>query len=344
VVDDALYMTTADKASGTQAVLAVGRDGKALWRRVVHRGGVPQENHRKNTEASPTMAFDGQSLFASFYNSDAIQLTKLTTAGEIIWQRRVGRYTPDRYKYGYAASPLLYQDSVIVVGDYDGPAFLTALDRRDGRARWSVKRPGTTSFSSPVVARVAGRDQLLLSGGEMVAAYDPSSGEMLWKVDGATTMATCGTMVWDEERVFASGGYPESETVCVKADGSCEILWSNRTKCYEQSMLAHQGYIYAVADSGVAYCWRATDGETMWQKRLGGKYSSSPLLVGDTVLVFNESGEGFAFAATPESFQSRGEHKLADEVFASPVVVDDTLYLRVANQTDRRQESLLAIR
>lgn len=345
VVGDSIYLTTADKTAGTQSVLAITRGGKGKWGQTIHHRGLPRENHPKNTEASPTLAFDGQALFASFYNATGIQLTKLTTAGKILWQREAGKYSPNQYKYGYAASPLLHGDSVIINADYDGAAFLTAMDRKTGRTIWKVNRPGKISFSSPIIANVAGRDQLLLSGGEMVAAYDPEDGKMLWKAPGATTMATCGTMVWDGDLVFASGGYPESETVCIAADGSGKVLWSNRTKCYEQSMIAKDGYIYAVADSGVAFCWRGSDGKTMWQQRLGGKYSSSPLLVKDTIIVFNESGNGFAFAADPSRFQRLGQTKIADEVFASPVVVGDTMYLRVAtNQSGRRQEKLLAMR
>lgn len=344
VTGGSIYLTTADKSAGTQSVLAISQDGKGRWGRVVHTGGIPRENHPNNTEASSTLAFDGESLFACFYNSDGIQLTKLSTDGEILWQKEASRYAPKQYKYGYAASPLVYQDLIIVNADFDGAAFLTALDRQSGKAVWKTPRPGKISFSSPIVANIAGRDQLLLSGGEMVASYDPASGQLLWKVDGATTMATCGTMVWDGDRVFASGGYPESETVCIEADGSGKVVWSNRTKCYEQSMIARDGFLYAVADSGVAYCWRCGDGNTMWRQRIGGRYSSSPLLIGDTIVVFSEDGNGFAFAANPQGFQSPGQTKIADEVFSSPIIVGDTIYLRVAYKSGKRQEKLLALR
>ncbi|MCA9138971.1 MAG: PQQ-like beta-propeller repeat protein, partial [Planctomycetales bacterium] len=316
VVGDSIFLTTADKAAGTQSVLAIGREGKGLWGKVIHSGGIPTENHPNNTEASPTLAYDGEALFASFYNSDRIQLTKLTIDGNILWQKEAGRYSPNQYKYGYAASPLIYRNLVIVNADFDGAAFLAALNRESGEIVWKVARPGKISFSSPIVANLAGRDQLLLSGGEMVAAYDPSNGNILWKVDGATTMATCGTMVWDGDLVFASGGYPESETVCIKADGSGKLLWSNRTKCYEQSMVARDGFLYAVADSGVAYCWRGSDGNTMWRQRIGGQFSSSPLLIGDTIVVFSEDGNGFAFAASPQGFKGLGQAKIADEVLS----------------------------
>lgn len=344
VVGDGIYMATADKAKGTQSVLKVTRDGKPVWMVPVHRGGIPAENHPKNTEASCTVAFDGEALLASFYNQNAIQLSRLTLDGKIVWQKEIGAYRPNTYKYGYAASPLIYRDSVVIIGDYDGPGFMASHNARTGKLNWKIKRPGKLSFSSPIVANITGRDQLLVSGNEMVASYDPSTGDQLWKTAGATTMATCGTMVWDNQTVFASGGYPKAGTFAISADGSGRVLWSNPTKCYEQSMLAHDGNIYAVSDSGVAYCWDAADGTERWKKRLGGNYSSSPILVDDTIHVFNENGDGFAFAANPSRFDGRGRSRVGDEVFASPVVVDSTMYLRVARNQGGRKESLLAIR
>ena len=343
VAGNHVYLTTADKQAGTQSVVAIDRSGKLAWVQEVHRGGIPAENHPKNTEASPSLAYDGDCLLSCFYNANAIRLTRITTAGKIVWQQEVGRYHPNQYKYGYAASPCVYGNLVIIAGDYDDRrAFLAAHDRISGERVWKIARPGSTTFSSPIITNIGGKDLLLLSGCDMVAAYDPLAGRVLWKAPGATTMATCGTMVWDGDMVFASGGYPKAETVGINAI-SGQPVWSNRVKCYEQSLLAKDGYLYGVADSGVAYCWKCSDGRTMWKQRLGGKYSSSPLLVGDTIHVFNESGRGFSFVATPDRFEQLGDNQLADEVFASPVVVNDTMFLRVARHADRRRESLLML-
>lgn len=345
VTDDAIYLTTADTKAGTQSLLAFERrNGKALWNQTVHRGGLPKENHRKNTEASSTVAFDGQRVIATFYNSDALWVSAYAPDGKLVWQKSMGRYYPDRFKYGYAASPAIYNDTAVIIGEFDGPAFMTAIALETGEAVWRIERPNSTSFSSPIVANVGGRDQLLVSGQSHVTSYNPASGELLWSAPG-TAMATCGTVVWDKQNVYASGGFPQSQTVAVRADGSNQVVWQNGQKCYEQSMLCHDGHVYAVTDQGVAYCWRCTDGEVMWRERLGGNYSSSPILVGNTIHVFNEACEAFAFEANPRMFFSRGRGKLGDEAFATPSVVGNTMYMRIArNEGTTRQEYLLAIR
>ncbi len=344
VVGDQVCLTTADKSVGTQSVLAFDREtGAARWTRLVHQGGLATQNHPKNTEASSTLATDGQHLFAVFYNSASLRLTAIDLSGKIVWEENLGHYNPQLFKYGYAASPALYKDLIIVVGDYDGQAFLTARNRMTGKEVWRTARPVTISFSSPIIANTGGRDQLLLSGGNAVISYDPHTGEVLWQSE-ATSMATCGTMVWNNELVFASGGYPKSETACIRSNGSGEVVWTNNQKCYEQSMLYHDGYLYAVTDAGVAYCWKAETGETMWRERLGGAYSSSPLLVGELIYVFNEAGQGFVFRASPKKYESISQSKIADDVFPTPVVVNNKMFMRLAKQVaNSRQEYLVAI-
>ena len=60
--------------------------------------------------------------------------------------------------------------------------------------------------------------------------------------------ATCGTLIWNEDLVFGSGGYPNKETAAVRRDGSAEVVWRKQRKCYEQSMLVYEGFVYAVTD------------------------------------------------------------------------------------------------
>lgn len=245
VVGNRVFLTTATIAEQIHEVLAFDRTtGKPLWRKEVNRGGFPAKNHPKNTEATATLACDGERLFAVFYHHDNVVAVTLNFDGEVVWEKEVCRFRPKTYEYGYAPSPVLYQNTVLIAAEYDGESFITALDRQSGDRVWQAPRPTMITFSTPMIAHVAGKDQLLISGAQKVSASDPATGKPLWSVDG-TTFATCGTMVWDGEIVFASGGYPKAETLAVKADGSGEVLWRNNQKCYEQSMLARDGYLYA---------------------------------------------------------------------------------------------------
>ncbi|RMF44858.1 MAG: dehydrogenase [Planctomycetota bacterium] len=344
VFDQRIFLATADEANPSQSVLAFSiNDGHLLWTAPISRGGFPENNHPKNTEASPTLASDGDHLFAVFFHHRAIHLTALDFDGRAVWERTLGAFHPQKYEYGYAPSPVLYRNLVIVAAEHDGPSWIVALDRRTGREVWRTERPPNITFSTPVVAHVAGRDQLLISGSNHVASYHPANGRLLWQVTG-TTAATCGTMVWEGDVVFASGGYPKAETIAVRADGSGQVVWKNNQKCYEQSMIVVGGYLYALTDKGVMYCWRTADGAEMWRQRLAGPVSSSPVYASGHIYWGNEAGTVFVIRPSAERCELVAENRLGTELFASPAVSGDRLIYRFATgHGSQRIETLICI-
>ena len=345
IVGNRIYMATADERQQVQSVVAFDRgSGKQVWQSAVHTGQFPRKIHNKNTHATSTVACDGERLFVVFFNNQSIQMTALDLKGKQLWQQTIGAYDPKAYQYGYAASPTIYKDLVLISADVDRPGGVIAgLNRESGKVEWKIRRQAKLSWSSPIVANISGRDQLLISGCDKVTSFDPGNGRELWSV-AATTMATCGTMVWEGDLVFASGGYPKAETVCIRADGSGRIVWKNRQKCYEQSLLAHDGYLYAVTDDGIAYCWKGSDGSEMWKSRLRGPVSASPILAGGNIYASNERGTTYVFKANPRKFELVAQNQLGSVSFATPTICDGRMYLRVADGgRGARKETLYCI-
>ena len=156
VVGDRVFLATADEAREIQSVVAFNRsNGELLWNEPISQGGFPAKNHPKNTEATPTIACDGERLFASFFHHQAIHVAALDLDGKIIWKKSAGAFIPKRYEYGYAPSPLVYRGTVIISAEYDDESFLVALQRETGREVWRTPRPPNPSYSSPVVAHVS---------------------------------------------------------------------------------------------------------------------------------------------------------------------------------------------
>ncbi len=340
VVGDRIYLTTADEAAKVHSILIFDRaSGKQLKKVDVNTGAFPARNHPKNTEATPSIACDGERIYAAFYHHDAVEAVALDLDGKVLWKQKVGAFRPTKYEYGYAPSPLLYGQTVIIAGEYDGPSFIKALDRATGKEVWSISRPNNITFSTPVIAHVGGKDQMLISGAEKVASYNPATGKLLWETAG-TTFATCGTMVWDGDIVFASGGYPKAETVAVDAT-SGKLLWKNNQKCYEQSMLAHDGYVYGYTDNGVLYCWRGTDGKEMWKQRLSGPVSASPVLAGGVIIMADEAGTFYVVRPNPEKFDAVAKNQVGNDSFASPAVCGGQLFLRVAQRDEGKRQEFL---
>ena len=341
VVGDLILLTTADETAQTQSVLAFDRASGALkWSTIVNSGGLPKKIHKKNTHASPSVACNGKQLFATFYNNGGIQLAALSLEGKLLWQKHINSYS-SKYPYGYAPSPAVYKDTVIVSVEFEASGALAAFKGDSGESVWSTPRTGASSYSSPIIANLDGRDQLFMSGAEMVVSYDPASGQELWKAPGPATY-TCATLVWDENLIFASGGYPQVATMAINRKTG-KVVWQNKDKSYEQSMLAVDGYLYALTDKGFGICWNAQTGEEMWKQRLGGPVSASPILAGGLIFASNERGKTFVFKPNPKNFELVATNTLGDESFATPTICDNRLYLRHANKSSARQEWLYCI-
>jgi len=342
IFGDQIILTSADDAAQKQSVISFDRSsGRKNWETVVLESKLPAKIHKKNTHATPTAATDGEQIFTVFFNGVSVYLTALDMKGTKRWQIKAGDFHP-RYPFGFAASPELYKDTVIVAAEYEKNGYMAAFRKSDGSEIWRIPRNIGTSYSSPVVATVAGKDQLLISGQGKVSSYNPASGKLFWQVDGSCA-ATCGTMVWNEDTVFASGGFPNKETIAVRADGSGKVLWRNGVQCYEQSLLYVDGYIYALNDGGIAFCWDAKTGQEKWKIRLRGPVSSSPIYANGKIYAVNEQGTCFVFKPDPSGYTEIARNQLGQSGFATPSFVDNRIYIRTAFNRATREEFLYCI-
>ncbi|MEP3479833.1 MAG: PQQ-binding-like beta-propeller repeat protein [Fuerstiella sp.] len=348
VVGKTIFLLTYEPDAKSISLLRYNLDdGKQLEKVVLHTAvNVPEYLHKKNTLAPGTPSSDGQVVFVSAQVNETIQASAVSLDGKILWQETVAPYRKSsKYWFGYGASPLLLDDAVVIAVDTDNDdRGLFALSTKTGQQLWKAPRPNKSSFSSPILANVDGRDQILISGGSKVSSYDPQSGKPLWSVK-ATSDVTCGTIVWNDSMVFASGGYPAKGTFGIKVTGNtANVVWQNKAKCYEQSMLVVGDYLYGTDESGICYCWRTSDGKMMWRQRVKGPHSASPLLIGDRVYASNELGQTLVFRATPDGFTKLANNQLGTISFASPVYAEGKLLLRHASiESGERQEFLYAI-
>ncbi|MBC8289749.1 MAG: PQQ-binding-like beta-propeller repeat protein [Planctomycetes bacterium] len=342
VVGNRVYLTTADEQAQVQSVLCFEHDtGKVVWKTDVHKGGLTKKGNKRSSQASSAVACDGRRIFANFLNKDSIVTTALDLSGNQIWQQKIADYTVHQ---GYGSSPTVHGMHVFVTADNKGGNGVVAcLNRLDGRINWKNTRPKTPNYSSPIIFKIGGQEQLLLTGCNLVSSFDPGSGRKLWEIPGATTECVTST-VTDGTHIYTSGGYPKNHVAAVKADGSGKVVWENKTRVYVPSMVVSKGYLYAVADAGIAYCWKSDTGEEMWKQRLGGTFNASPVVVGDRIFATNEAGTTFIFTASPDGFEKLGENSLGDAIFATPTYCHDRIFMRaVKSGSEGRQEVLYCI-
>lgn len=333
VVGDRILLATGDANQQTQAVLCYHRKtGELQWETVVNRGQLNPRLHPNNTHASSTVATDGERAFAVFNNRESVFITALSLDGEILWEQKVGGYDP-YYKFGFGSSPVVYENLVIVANHNDGDPAMVAYQVDTGDQVWRTKAAVGTNYSTPAVVDYRGADQLIISGLSRIAAYQPENGQLIWETP-AKWQVSCGTVVWDDQRIYASGGFPPPQTLAVNRDGSGTLVWENNQKSYEQSMLLHQGYLYTHTDSGLVFCWRGEDGKVMWRTRFSSKgqipQSASPVLANGNIYITAENGETLVFQASPEGFQEVARNQLGDQVFASMAICGNQIFQRVA--------------
>jgi len=338
VAGDKIFLLTSDEKKKSQTAIALDRStGKHVWFTEVHKGKLDKKN-KKATHANGSLATDGKRVYLSFVHNGAAYTTALNVEdGKKLWQTQLCKY---KIHQGYGASPLLYKGLLVVSADNKLGGIIAALNPADGGFIWKHKRPKDPNYPSPVIHHLFGKDQLIMTGCDLVTSLNPISGKVNWEIKGATTECVTTTPT-DGKHIYTSGGYPKNHVSAVVADGSGKIAWENNIRVYVPSMIHKDGYLYAVTDGGIATCWKSDTGKTMWKGRLGGVFSASPTLVGDKLYAINEYGELSVFSANPNEFQLLHQTKLGDEAFASPVVCGNRLYQRVVIQNDRAKEEYL---
>ncbi len=328
---DRIFLASGDKTRRTISMICLDRrTGKQLWGKRVYSGKLPKI-HRDNSYASGSVACDGQRVFFAYQTPDAIRTVALSLAGEPVWDQEVAKYETVQ---GHSTSPVIYKSVVIVSADCKGAAKLVALHRKTGKRVWLANRPGDKeSYGSPIVVKVAGREQLLIIGPDHTRSYDPNTGKFLWVCRGPAEY--CGaTVAFDKDKVYSTGGYPEKALLAIRADGKGDVTkthlkWkSDRKAGYVPSPLLAGGLIYAVSDKGLMRCYRTDSGKVVWERNLKRAFYSSPVLVGDRIYVFDRNkGSGFVIQTGVE-FKLLAENKLAKGAFATPVIVGGRIYLR----------------
>ena len=330
---DRIVITSAQDGGQKLSVLAFRRsDGVRLWETFVpiQRGEAP---HYKNGYASATPATDGERIYVSFGSRG---LFALDMAGKIVWQKDLGRI--DNY-HGPAGSPLLYKDRVVVYQDQSSGSFIAAFNAKTGEQMWRTPRQASVGWGTPIAARVADRDEIIVNGQSQVIAYNPDTGRELWRCSGMG-FEVIPTPVVGEGLVFASSGRA-GPTLAIKPGGSGDVTrthlaWSTpRGSPFVPSPLLLGGLLYTVNDmQSIITAFEAATGKSLWQGRLGVPtsegFSASPVALDGKIFFTNDDGQTFVMRAG-QAFDLLHVNDIGERTLASPALVDGKWYIR----TDR---------
>jgi outer membrane protein assembly factor BamB len=305
-------------------------DGQRLWDARVAAGPWLLKDLRGGYTA-PTPAADGERVYVLFGSSVA---AALDSRGRLVWRREM---TPFAFDVAIGTSPVLYRDTVLLLWDQtDKSSRLIALDRKTGDVKWQKKRPTAEwAHSTPTLAEVKGRTQLLVGSAFAVQGLDPDNGETLWSC-GSGDRARVGDTV---SPVLAGGVvYCDSGRggpgLAVDPTGEGDVTKTHlRWKAARVpegfgSPVAAGDYLYRLHSPGTVTCWKLSDGTPAYVERLAGvAVAPTPLATADGRIYFASAGKSYVVRAGPK-FEVLGTSDLGDPSQASPAAADGRLFLR----------------
>ena len=281
--------------------------------------------------ASCTPATDGHVVAAVFANGD---LAAFDYSGKLAWSQSFG--IPEN-TYGHAASLAVYKDMLLVPMDQGaasaGRSKLLALDMATGKTVWQKSRPVGASWTTPIVIRGAGQDQVITTANPWVIAYDPKDGTEIWRAkclqgDVAPSPVFAGGMVF----ASANDAAPLS---AIKVDGkgdvtATHVVWKGEDNLPDTSSpLATDDAVYVVTSSGMVTSYDAKKGDKRWEEDLGNlKFKASPSLVGNRLYLLDEEGKGLILEPSRDKCKKAGTMNMGEPCVASPAFQDGRIYIR----------------
>ena len=164
-----------------------------------------------------------------------------------------------------------------------------------------------------------------MAGLERVTAYRLRDGSEVWQIPGPLLSASTPTIA--DGMIFVTGCTAESGVSAIEIGSPPRTLWNHNIKAEVPSPLFHDGLLYIAQDLGILNCFEADSGERVWRKRLGGNVASSPVRIGDRILISIEDGRTFVFKAGRDA-EVLAENSLDAGILATPVATSERLLIR----------------
>lgn len=327
-------------------LIAIDRkDGSIRWQ---HQIGTGNRLFRKQNSASPSPITDGRHVWIMTGNG---QLNCLTSDGKEVWKRDIqAEYGKFGLNHGYASTPLLNGERLYIQVLHgmltDDPSYVFAVDKDTGKTLWKTDRPtdaqgeSPDSYSTPQMAKVDGKLQLVVSGGDYVTGHDPDTGKELWRMGGFNPTNNTFNRTIASSLVIGEYVYTPSMRgrpfIGFRAGGTGNVtgkneLWNNNLGADVPTPTTDGKYIYVLGDNGIMHCLEASTGKVVYQGRRieNGTYSASPLLADGKIYCISEEGTTTVVKAGPD-FEVLGTNKLDSFTLASPVAVDNQIFIRTA--------------
>ncbi|HTS65385.1 MAG TPA: PQQ-binding-like beta-propeller repeat protein [Candidatus Acidoferrales bacterium] len=332
--DNNLYLWCVDKTKGTVS-----------WKKLI-TGGNYQIN--KQNMSSPSPVTDGRNVFVM---TGVGILKSFDFSGTEQWARDIQKdYGKFGLNWGYANSPLLYEDSLYIQVTHGmktrDPSYVLRIDKKTGKTLWRVERPtlaireSPDSYSTPQLLKYPDHFEIVVLGGDCVTGHDPETGKEVWRGNGLNptnnpNYRTIASVVIFGDIIYAPTR--ERPLIAFRAGGKGDIteshkLWEFNNGPDVPTPVTDGKYFYAVNDRGITWCLDARSGKQIWgAKRIRpATYSSSPVLADGKIYITNEEGLTTVLKAG-DQFEVLAENDLADYTLSSPAISGGRIFMRTTH-------------
>ena len=345
VSDGKVWVTNAEEDGFKMwAIQLDWETGKQLKKILVFENKTPQFCHPMNSYATPTPFIDGGRVFVHFGSHGTAALDAAT--GKKIWERR--DFKCDHWR-GAAASPIPYNNTLIVHFDGYDKQFVVCMDQKTGETLWKTNRAfdfrtnngdNKKAYCTPSVINHEGRFELISPAAVATEAFDPSTGKLLWTARTGGMNAS-SRPVYRHGHVFVFSGMGSMSAIRPGGNGNVDdshITWSRRKVVPKKSSPLLLGdFLYMVSDEGIASCSNPLTGEVIWAERLKikGQCASSPIHASGRIYSFSSAGDCIVFKAEKNGLNILAHNQLPNGCMASPAVVGNSILVRTKDSLYR---------
>jgi len=317
--------------------------GNIIWERVAHKGIPKSRRHTKASQANCTPATDGKYLVVHF-GSEGLYCYDLK--GNLVWKKDMGLLTPGPYtdpgvEWGYASSPVIYEDKIILQCDIPKTPYITALDLSTGNEIWKTSRGDEVStWCTPAIYSKSGETQVIANGYTHICGYEFETGKEIWKLSNGGDAPAPAPVIANDLIYLnsAHGKYSPIFAVRPNATGDITlapdstrnkyIAWSiKKGGAYMQTPLIYGGYLYNLQVNGQLTCFDAMTGEVKYKQSLGEAFTASAIAADGKVYFSSEEGNVYVVMAGPE-YKLLAKNSLKDICMATPAISNHTLFFR----------------
>lgn len=335
------FLLSADPKDATRSVIAIDlAKNQIAWTKSFPS--TTYSLHKYSSYASSTPCVDDKSVYVAWADPENVVVKAFSHTGDEQWSRSLGRYVS---QHGFGTSPIIVDGKLILLNSQDaqelppgvepGQDKMLALDCSTGKTMWEVDMPTTrVCYGVPCVRTIGNRTELICSTtGQGMFAMDAANGKLLWSHDCFKQRVCSSSVLLGNVLVgtHGSGGGKDNMLVAWDVDQKKELFRVTRSAPYVPTPVSIDGLLFLWSDNGIVSCVELATGETLWNKRIGGDFSGSPVIIGKQLINASHDGNVTVLAAS-RSFEVIGTIETMHTIRSTIAASKDIVLLRTDNE------------